>query len=510
MGSTMTARRRILWRFGFAVAALALWIAVLATALEAYGSWCERRAHAAAETFESRMWPDVLRRNEAAALRLIGHEPNIGTDIAARDAFATLDEVGRRRFVEDRAEFVVLCGRQGEVLEKHEAPLPSPLDAVAARIEVGRPVTACLAAAQAEDALRTIASIRPDSPHESREYEIALDERTDYVTQWTFRDAGDIRADSGAVAVFIRASMWKVLWLSFRENVYQNDAYEFRSNNLGFRDDDITLPRPADIVRIACVGGSTTAEGLTNALTYPNILEKKLRARLNTDRVEVVNCGVFALRSAGERERMPDFLAIQPDLIVHYNFVNDLADNLPSWLEDDAKTSMAGRLRAWSRHSRFFFYRVNRWLLPPDEDIARRIEEKTLANMRDMVSQARGAGVDFAICSFAAPDVGSLSEEERAFYDWRATTMHWGRLVDIASYARIIGLYNTAVDRLCAEEGLPYVPVAEGIRGGADCFSDVCHMHLDTIERKAEIIAESIEPYVRSKLGRAESHGAAS
>jgi len=41
----------------------------------------------------------------------------------------------------------------------------------------------------------------------------------------------------------------------------------------------MTVPKPAGVFRIACVGGSTTVEGPHNELTYPNYLERMLGAR---------------------------------------------------------------------------------------------------------------------------------------------------------------------------------------------------------------------------------------
>ena len=94
------------------------------------------------------------------------------------------------------------------------------------------------------------------------------------------------------------------------------------------RDRETEVPKPKGIVRIVCVGGSTTVEGPHNELTYPNFLERLLREHLRTDTIEVINGGVDALGFPTEMERMPDWMSLEPDLIIHYNIVNDLPNIL--------------------------------------------------------------------------------------------------------------------------------------------------------------------------------------
>jgi hypothetical protein len=47
----------------------------------------------------------------------------------------------------------------------------------------------------------------------------------------------------------------------------------------GYRMREIALPKPAGLVRVVCIGGSTTVAGRTNDETYPALPERKLQAR---------------------------------------------------------------------------------------------------------------------------------------------------------------------------------------------------------------------------------------
>ena len=99
-----------------------------------------------------------------------------------------------------------------------------------------------------------------------------------------------------------------------------------RHNALGYRGDEITLPKPLGEFRIACMGGSTTYDDNIEdyRLAYPAVLERELRARGYP--VTVVNAGVPVWTS---RDTLASFctriLDIGADMIIVYDAINDLA-----------------------------------------------------------------------------------------------------------------------------------------------------------------------------------------
>jgi len=105
---------------------------------------------------------------------------------------------------------------------------------------------------------------------------------------------------------------------------------ENRHNSLGYRSDEIALPKPAGQFRIVCLGGSTTyTTGVKDyRLSYPNLLETELRRRGYQD-VNVVNAGVGAYTSW---ESLISFelrvLDLEPDMIIIYHAVNDILSRL--------------------------------------------------------------------------------------------------------------------------------------------------------------------------------------
>ena len=151
---------------------------------------------------------------------------------------------------------------------------------------------------------------------------------------------------------------------------------DFRINNYGFRDADIMLPKPAGTFRILCVGASTTEEGPVNDLTYPAILETILNKHFGTNRVDVVNCGISGMNSLKHRMRIGDYLALEPDLIVLYNAVNDICHDLyPIWLKE--ATPLQKRLR----ESRFLCHYFGRLLLPDQARMQEDIVNTKICNL---------------------------------------------------------------------------------------------------------------------------------
>ncbi len=104
---------------------------------------------------------------------------------------------------------------------------------------------------------------------------------------------------------------------------YQKDLN--KHNSLGFRGDEIVLPKPAGRQRIVCMGGSTTytTDVKDYHLSYPALLEKELKSRGYN--VDVINDGVGSWTSW---ESLVSFefrvQYLEPDIIILYHSVNDI------------------------------------------------------------------------------------------------------------------------------------------------------------------------------------------
>lgn len=107
---------------------------------------------------------------------------------------------------------------------------------------------------------------------------------------------------------------------------------EVKTNNLRFvngtnGDRDVVIPKPKNLYRINCIGGSTTQNYFkvnNENFSYPLELEKILKSKFNKQ-IEVNNCGVGGYNSADLLIRFAlQIIDTQPDLIVIYHGYNDI------------------------------------------------------------------------------------------------------------------------------------------------------------------------------------------
>lgn len=298
-------------------------------------------------------------------------------------------------------------------------------------------------------------------------------------------------------------TIWELPFFTYQKHVERKDRInalgiteDFRMNNFGFRDADIVMPKPEGCFRILCIGASTTEEGPVNDLTYPGILEMLLNKHFGFNRIDVVNCGLSGMNSLKHRMRMGDYLALDPDLIVIYNAVNDICHDLfPIWLKE------ASPFEKRLRESRFICRYFAHLFLPDRERMLRDIESNKMVNLEFMGHYARDHGVETVICSFAAPNPDVLTRVEREYYEYYSVLEWTGRYSNFESYLTALDLYNIALRELCARENLPYIPVEENMRDGAIMFGDICHLRNPGIEKKAGIIAEALIPRIEKALG---------
>jgi len=295
-------------------------------------------------------------------------------------------------------------------------------------------------------------------------------------------------------------SPWEIPFKKYKKNLrgaHSGMGVAIDTNNYGFRDEDVAVPKPQDVFRILCIGGSTTEEGVTSDSTYPNRLERKLRAHFPTRAIEVVNCGTSGLDSFGHRFRVADYLELEPDLIVAYMGINDIVYRY---------LAIEGRqLAPWQhvlRLSRFARLHANRLLFRLDEDARRDVNRVVIDNLLALARVFRSRGIRVALCSVAYPNAEGLSKEERDYFDYDARTYWRNECLNLDVYVALMAIYNRELRALCEREGMFYVPMAEHLTGGAEYFGDICHMKEAGIELKAQIFFEYLKGYIRPALER--------
>ncbi len=115
------------------------------------------------------------------------------------------------------------------------------------------------------------------------------------------------------------------------------------TNNLGFINGpagnrDISIPKPDGLLRINCIGASTTGNYIEfngQVFSYPMELESILKSTI-AGPVEVNNCGVGGYNSADIMVRFAlQVIDMQPDVVVIYHAYNDIRAYLTPGFETD-------------------------------------------------------------------------------------------------------------------------------------------------------------------------------
>jgi len=282
-------------------------------------------------------------------------------------------------------------------------------------------------------------------------------------------------------------TLWEIPWRRYKRNALLrvplgNELYVVQTNRHGFRTRDFELEKPDSLLRIVCIGASTTVQGRTNETTYPALLEKKLRAAFPDRAIQVLNLGISGTHSDYWLEPGNDLAAFQPDVIVQYNAINDICWRyLPALAE-----------RRPLRHFLNRSYLLQK-LFPLDPHVCDPYFAETLANFERMDSLASACGAAYVVGSFAAPNAAQAEEAFRDFLDLEIA-VDWGgamRLKYYGEYARLLDRYNTLFMAFADERGLRAVPV-HALLDEPDLFVDCCHMTPEGIDKLSGIFFASI------------------
>jgi len=275
------------------------------------------------------------------------------------------------------------------------------------------------------------------------------------------------------------------------EVTYRDGVAQFATNQFGFRDDETVVPKPKELVRIICIGGSVTVEGTANHLTYPAYLEEILRDRCDSDRIEVINCGVAGIRAADQLARVEDYLSLEPDLVLEHGDVSDLFAALASTEESSAVV----RLLEYSKLFTSLFPRR-----APEKDVfARPLEKTRLGPLTELRDQFAASGAKFIVINLPRPLWSELLPGELSLLD-HYLQAEWSESLDYRSYCDAADLYNSLLASHTNRRGIPLISVFPELSGGLETFRDVCHTTDYGGAKKAETIAEQLFDTVTARL----------
>lgn len=285
-------------------------------------------------------------------------------------------------------------------------------------------------------------------------------------------------------------SLWRERWQEYEPGaridvVAGGERFVVEINSAGYRTHEFEVPKPKGVVRVVCIGGSTTVAGRTNEETYPALLQKKLRERFPGLPVEVLNLGVSSVTTEYWYARLGRVFSFEPDILVQYQAVNDISwRHLPRYAADHPWRRLAYRSLLLQRAFPF-----------PVEELEPYLEG-TLETFGATARACRDHGVAYLGATFAYPDPARTRGEFRRHLDFN--TEFWMRRFPVHSYATwaaILARHNQLFLSFARRNHVAHALVHEKLDDPA-LFIDVCHFTPEGIDRLAEAFVPAVADLV--------------
>jgi lysophospholipase L1-like esterase len=286
-------------------------------------------------------------------------------------------------------------------------------------------------------------------------------------------------------------SLWDQRWVAYRPGARAElesggERFVVEINSRGYRTHEFEVPKPRGLVRVVCIGASTTVAGRTNQETYPALLEERLRALHPGLPLEVLDLGVSGVTSEHWLNELPQVLGFQPDIVVQYQAINDLSwRHLPLY----AKAHPWRRLAASSLLFDRFFPLTPAELVP--------YLEGTMDTFAAIARNCREKGVMYLGSTFAGPDPRGAKGDFARHLD--LNTEFWGRRFPMHRYstlAAILAAHNRLFVDFAQREHVAYAPVDESL-GDPALYIDVCHFTPEGISRLADAFLPAVDGLVQ-------------
>lgn len=262
----------------------------------------------------------------------------------------------------------------------------------------------------------------------------------------------------------------------------------FRINRLGFRGPEITIEKPANTFRIACLGDSVTmGSGLPEEVLYPHALQQILAEKYPHLKFQAINAGVSGYGIDTELLLLQEkIIPLSPDMVVLQFCLNDVpgtvfADHINP--RRDIPFPAKKLLLAHSALARFIQERYNRiglrnsffgladyLAMNPDSKSAQKINaawKEYFSRLQAMAELCRENKIDFLL--MVIPHQAEFEDRKHEFRTEK-------KIAEFTGKNHIPAVF--AADAFLKEKSLPYAP------------GDPVHPDLDGHRILAELIAD--------------------
>jgi lysophospholipase L1-like esterase len=280
-------------------------------------------------------------------------------------------------------------------------------------------------------------------------------------------------------------------------------------NSLGFRGDEFTREKPANTVRVACLGASTTfcAEVSSNHHTWPYLLQERLRKAYPGVNIEVVNAALGGYVSEDNLKNLRHrVMPLDPDLVLYYEANNEIVHDTQLFAAREGLLRADGArqsplVTSLSKYSLMFDLAYKNLAImirsraaSGDAKKLDRVPADLPAHFISVLDQMRAdlaaKDVPFVLSTFI---VKYRRSQDRATQIKNADVefyyMPW---MSIDGMLDAMDVYNQAILDYASRAALPVVDDREAVPADAEHYSDCMHF----LDKGAEAMADRFARYI--------------
>lgn len=280
-----------------------------------------------------------------------------------------------------------------------------------------------------------------------------------------------------------------------------------RINSLGFRGEEVEPEKPVGTIRIVCLGASTTfsTEVSSNDMTWPAILQRKLRQEHPGVRFEVINAAVPGYVSSDNLKNLKHrVLPLKPDLVIYYEANNEIVKDTRelALAEGIVAGSPSRAIATLSRVSLMFDLAYKNLAIArrgTGSSSIRRLDTvpadlpaRFIGTLEEMHRELSTRDIRMLLSTFI---VKFRRDQDRAVQVRNADVaffyMPW---MSIDGMLNAIDRYNQAIVDYGLRAGIPVVDDREAIPADGDHFADCMHL----LDRGSQAMADRFDRFLRT------------
>lgn len=262
----------------------------------------------------------------------------------------------------------------------------------------------------------------------------------------------------------------------------------------------VEVPKPTDVYRIFCLGGSTTYEG-----GYPGMLRNMLKEKYPHKIIQVLNTGMFGYST---QDAIIQYLfhlkELKPDLIIYFEALNDI---LPSFTQPPFSSEpfrsdyghyygLIGKVRYPKTFEKFlldFFY-ADLWkpALKPTCFTDFKSLDSFRRNLETLIEITRSEGIALILSNQAH----CFNNTDKILYpDLQLNVLvDKNHFADTKSWYHGLELFNKTAQETAEKYSVPFVDQQRVFKEKPELFQyqDTVHMTPDGIALKARLFFNKI------------------